>query len=404
MSVYRRGKVWWIDFVVDGKRARKPVGSSKKKATDALDRIKGKIASDDYKPDEKVDAPPFELAVEDYTSDREAKGKNEKSYQYLVGLWTDLFKKRRLASISTVEITNHLDRWQIDKRWSGGTRNRVAAQLSGFMSFAVRRRWIREHPMERGRVSRQDESDGRTRWLRRHEIDLLRAKVHEVEGIDDDWRQVLDDVIVFASSTGVRFGRVCDLRRADYADGFIVIDKDKNGERVHIPVAGDLEPLVERRVEVANFSGSYLFPGPKGGNARASIRRWLPRIVRAAGLVWGKYEQGEDGKALRDKRGRKVLDPDGITFHTFRHSMASNAFDSGVIDAEIQKLGHWKDPKMLDRYRHIGDDRLREAAARVVAHVAGSHTTVTTPQGQRPRETSQSNIACDTKPVSRVGR
>ncbi len=52
MSVYRRGKVWWIDFVVDGKRVRKPVGGSKKKATDALDRIKGKIASDDYKPDD----------------------------------------------------------------------------------------------------------------------------------------------------------------------------------------------------------------------------------------------------------------------------------------------------------------------------------------------------------------
>jgi len=51
--------------------------------------------------------------------------------------------------------------------------------------------------------------------------------------------------------------------------------------------------------------------------------------------------------------------------------MASNAYAKGVSDPEIQELGNWKDPRMLKRYRHLGNDRLRKAAAKVVAGVFG---------------------------------
>ena len=113
------------------------------------------------------------------------------------------------------------------------------------------------------------------------------------------------------------------LRLSDIENDFLVIDRDKNGERVYFPVEGDLAPLVERRAEASEFPASYLFPGPHGGNAQSSIRRWLPRIVRAAGLCWGKYMTGPDGKVSRDEDGNKILSPHGITFHTFRHSMAN---------------------------------------------------------------------------------
>lgn len=379
MSVYKRGKVWWIGFTdPNGKWVRKSAGGNKKEAQKALDRIKGKILSGDYEAVDVLAAPPFELAVSEYIRDRIAAGKNESSYEYLESLWADGFKSRVAASITTNEIVRRLDAWHIDRQWSNASRNRVAAQLAGFLSFAIRRDWIKRHPMERGRVPMLDEASGRKRWLRRHEIDLLRASVYELPGIPADWRSVLDDVIVFAASTGVRFGRLCELRPSDYADGFIVIDRDKNGERLHVPIAGDLEPLVDRRVDAADFPASYLFPGPNGGNATSSIRRWLPKVVRAAGLVWGKYKRGEDGKPLRDRLGNKVLDPDGITFHSLRHSFASNAFLNGVSDPMIRRLGNWKDSRMLDRYRHLGDEQLREAAACVVAGISDRHNSDTT--------------------------
>ena len=398
-KLYTRGEVYWLDYRANGQRIRRPAGTNHKEAQAALDRIVGKIASDDYKPDEQVKAPSFDLAVDEYIRDREAVGKKPGSYLYLE-MWVGVLRKANPASISTQQVARQLDRWQIERKWSNATRNRAAAQLSGFLSFAIRRRWIRQHPMERGRIPRLEEPNGRTRWLRRHEIEAVCAAADRVEGIDDKWRPILKDVIVFAAATGIRLGRLCDLRRSDYEDSFIVIDRDKNGERVHIPVADELKPLVERGVERADFPGSYLFPGPTGTNARASIRRWLPRVVRQAGLRWGKYLTGADGKPLRDHRGQKILDPQGVTIHTLRHSFASNAFLSGVPDSVIQRLGNWKTGSMLDRYRHHADEQLREAAGRVAACVAGGHNTVTAPR-KRPRaETERSKIACDTKPVS----
>ena len=64
---------------------------------------------------------------------------------------------------------------------------------------------------------------------------------------------------------------------------------------------------MEARGAATRFAGEYLFPGPNGGNARTSLRRYLPGVIRAAGLRYG----------------RKYAD--GVTFHTFRHSMASLA-------------------------------------------------------------------------------
>ncbi len=53
--------------------------------------------------------------------------------------------------------------------------------------------------------------------------------------------------------------------------------------------------------------------------------------------------------------------------------------DAGVQDSEIQLAGNWIDPKMVGRYRHHTNERVRSVAAKVAAAVvAGSHTTVTT--------------------------
>lgn len=373
MSVYKRGKVWWIGYRDPyGNWVRKNGGRTKKLAQDALDIIKGKIRTGDYEAVDVLAAPPFRVAVVEYIRDRKATGKNEDSYEYLDGVWTDALESRAIASITTTEITRRLDDWQIKRWWVNSTRNRVAAQLAGFLSFAIRRDWIKRHPMERGRVPMLEEGEGRLRWLRPDEIALLRATVHALDGIPDDWRQVLDDVIVFAATTAVRFGWVCKLRPSDYADGCIIIDKDKNKRRVHVPIPeGELKALIERRVDAVPFPGSLLFPGPRGGNAHSSIRRWLPKVVAAAGLVWGKYITGDDGKAIRDEHGHRELNPQGITFHTFRHTMASNGAVNGVSDPELQELGNWKDPRMLQRYRHLGNEQIRKAAAKVVAGVFG---------------------------------
>ena len=73
----------------------------------------------------------------------------------------------------------------------------------------------------------------------------------------------------------------------------------------------------------------------------------------------------------RDTEGRRVAEPEGVTFHTFRHSMASNALNAGIAEHIVQRMGNWKDRRMVSRYGHLGDDALRDAEARVARLFAG---------------------------------
>jgi integrase len=78
-----------------------------------------------------------------------------------------------------------------------------------------------------------------------------------------------------------------------------------------------------------------------------------------------------------------------MTFHSLRHSMASNAYAAGVPDRLIQAMGNWKDARMLERYRHLADDQLREASGTIAGRIAGSHNTVT-PHRKRAHKTKAS--------------
>jgi integrase len=73
----------------------------------------------------------------------------------------------------------------------------------------------------------------------------------------------------------------------------------------------------------------------------------LPDVIRAAGLRYGrKYK-------------------DGVTFHVFRHSMASLALNHGVPESTVQRMGNWKSRVMVQRYAHLADEELRKAAATI---------------------------------------
>ena len=67
--------------------------------------------------------------------------------------------------------------------------------------------------------------------------------------------------------------------------------------------------------------------------------------------------------------GRKHAD--GITFHTFRHSMASLALNAGVPEIVVQQMGNWKTASMTRRYAHLADETMRDAAATLASIVSG---------------------------------
>ena len=59
--------------------------------------------------------------------------------------------------------------------------------------------------------------------------------------------------------------------------------------------------------------------------------------MKAAGLVFGRAAD------------------DGVTWHTLRHSMATNARLAGVDKATIREMGNWKSDAMVEHYAKVPD-------------------------------------------------
>ncbi len=415
MPTFIRGDTYWIDFRFGGKRYRRSVVSwdkigkklAKKAADEALATIKSKIAAGTFDPAELEPAAPsapepppdpgvlFDRALDLYLEARYAQGKSPTSYKRLRGAprkgkpgrpgdWERAFTGRPLRSLTSEEIEEHLSRWGERRKLSPASRNRALAQLSAFLSYCYGRRWIDAHPTERGRVPKLREDNARTRWLRLHEVEALiaactvRAKALD-EGTEDyavpdaqvrAWlRETLPALLRFGVMTGMRLGEVCSLRRASYQDdgdgrAFLLTERTKNGTRLAWPLEGATFDLVTVQLgAIPKFPAAYLFPGPRGGRAESAIRGELRGVVEAAKLTYGRK------------------DPQGVTFHTLRHSMASLALNAGVPEHVVQRLGNWKTATMTRRYAHLADEGLRTAAGTLAELVRG-HTLAT------PKETA----------------
>ncbi len=229
---------------------------------------------------------------------------------------------------------------QRERGLAPATVNSALAQLSGFFTWAIRRKLVSAHVI-RFMVERPRLDNARERWLRPDEV---AAVINHCPG----W---LKPIVEFAVKSGWRLSDVCEAEvRCHEVDAhgraFLrTANRTKNGTYHYLPLEGGLRKLVEAQM-VGRRAGEILFPGPHGRSAKAAIRRHFPTAVRRAGLKYGRTK-------------------DGVTFHSLRHTMASLALNNGIPEAVVQQMGVWRDRQMVARYAHIADETLRAAAAKL---------------------------------------
>ena len=341
-SLYKkdRSPYWQAAFTVHGHRYRVSTKETKREAAE-LKRAELILncggAPPPKRPRRILRNPPVFVAIESYVEHRLAAGRKAESYERLRGPWCAKLGDLPIGDVTSELVTATLDELTREHGWSAATRSTALAELSGALTHARRRGWIAEHPIRDGRVPKPDVDNARERWLVPDEIEAI--KRHAAP-----W---LADVIDFAVKTCRRLGEITVLRRRNtlvdiHGNVFLVTERTKNRQRVRIPLRGELAELVRGKRIEAPDDDARLFPGPRGGDARASIRRGFRRAVEAAKLPYG--------------RGR-----DGITFHTLRHSGASILANAGVRLEAIMRIGNWRDRRMVERYMHLGDDTLAAA-------------------------------------------
>jgi integrase len=151
--------------------------------------------------------------------------------------------------------------------------------------------------------------------------------------------------------TGARPGEAMRATWAEFAEpGFW--DKPsahtKQRRRHRIPLSPGATEFVERlRAKGGRESDAFVFPGQKKGTPLTEIRTAWEAVARAAGVT--------DARA-----------------YDLRHTFASIGAGGGLSLQIIGRLlGHTK-AATTQRYAHLADDPLREAAAKIGAVIAGA--------------------------------
>jgi integrase len=141
--------------------------------------------------------------------------------------------------------------------------------------------------------------------------------------------------IKFAMYTGLRRGELFKLTWSDvnFEQGRVTIRDPKPGKTQTIPIS---EEALEVLAELPRTSG-FVFPG-KDGKQRTDFKGpWL-KIRKVAGL------------------------PSGFRFHGLRHNYASHLVSNGEDLYTVGKLLLHKHASTTQRYAHLSDGRLKEAA------------------------------------------
>ena len=183
-----------------------------------------------------------------------------------------------------------------------------------------------------------------------------------LEAIEADPHPQAGNIMKLVLYSGMRRGEIFKLKiqDIDFDRGFIHIDDPKGGKAQKIPLNPPARNLLLDIIENREGNSPYVFPGKDGGQ-RQTIAAQVRRIREAAGLP-------QDFRPL----------------HGLRHVYASMLASSGQVDMyTLQKLLTHKDPQMTQRYAHLRDEALKDAAL-----VAGSIIESASSDGGRPQITA----------------
>jgi integrase len=184
-------------------------------------------------------------------------------------------------------------------------------------------------------VKRPKIDNGRMRYLTRKEADAILAALK-------DKSPDVHDQTLLSLHAGLRFGEIASLtwQDIDLTKGVLTIRDAKAGSRYAF-LTEQAAAMLKARTE--GKPSDYVFQGRKGKLGRIS-----PTFFRAVEDL--KLNKGIDDPRLK------------ICFHSCRHSYASWLIDQGADLYTVQKLLGHKTNVMTQRYAHLSENRLRDAA------------------------------------------
>lgn len=335
-TLRRKGKTYFIDYRINGKRKRKGVGTSKKIAELALKDHEVKLAKGKLGFDKKDSS--FSKLLDEFAT--YCKTNVSPSTQQRYRAITDNFQRFIESEYPHIEKVSQFTPKIFENfkafRKAEGAHNRTinAEMVVTRMMFRLAVQWHYADKNPTDGVSRlKIPKKNPPRFLTDEECQKLLTN-------SDKW---LYPIFYTFLNTGLRKAELENLEWSDIdfdRKKIKVAIKDdwspKTNER-EIPISNGLYPLLEKQRNKSSGS-SYVFPGKDG--KRIFKNRLLRRIKTLA---------------------KKLKLGDNIGVHTLRHTFASHLVMKGVDLATIKRLLGHSDIETTMIYSHLTDDHVDKA-------------------------------------------
>lgn len=338
MGLYRRGKIWHIQYFMNGRRVRESTGSpSKEFAQRCLDARKGDRSRNKF--GLPGDSPTVEELATRFLEYSEATltKKTVSSYRGITNKIIDEWGAYRIGDLTHRQI----DLWivKIAKDHRPATVNRHLACVSRMMNLGIR--WGMTDRAPHLGIKRLPEKNARMRILTPAE----EAKALGVANPPHDL------ILLFGLYCGLRRSEIMKLKWADVDIGNRTLkvksEHAKSGRLRVIPIP---RKLWDRMMKEKVRDGAIV---RWGGHGFTSPRRGIETVLEKAGIT-------------------------DFHFHDTRHTYASRLAEAGVrIELMQDVLGH-ASIIQTRRYTHLAGARLRDVSDALDGHKTATHAKLKT--------------------------
>lgn len=313
MSLYRRGRIWWIKLSTDAGPVRESAGTAdKKEAWEYHEKRKGEI----WRQERLGEAPPVTWG-EAVAAWLKIKQRSLPERYMLRSLAVDAKQTLPLPPETVRACLHGKTPGTLRRYWA------ILAAVHGCVGSAA------------PSLKLPSSAPSRTRWLTAEEWKRLRAAL-------DAESPLLRQAAELTLETGLRENNVLglewpqiDLKRRV---AWIYADQIKTKAPLGVPLNDAACAILEAR---RGIHKTYVFPNPDTG---------VP-LTRASNRAW--------------YAARKKAKLPGFRWHDLRHTWASWHVMNGTPLNELQRLGGWATFQMVQRYAHLSSEHLAAAAARV---------------------------------------
>ena len=245
-TVYRRGKLWTINYTVNGKRIREAIRTDRELAKHVLrKRTTAAIEGREFDKRPQVKAVTFRELAEVYLTRHVCTLKSARRERDRVNAWVGRLGTRTLDSITAAELLD----WRAGKlvNCKPATVNRDMMRLKSTFSRACEWGMLNARPARGIRPLR--ENNQRERYLTPAECaSLIRACTAE-ESTRECPGSLVKPVVTVALHTGMRLGEILNLRwqDVDWEREQLGVRDSKNGEEGIVPADETVLELLRAR-------------------------------------------------------------------------------------------------------------------------------------------------------------